>query len=146
MKSLFYLIMTGSILLSCKATKKEADSLVVSHAWWYNWSGGIAGVGGTNYEIGVTGLKAGTEIIFEKLLLDGVEVPIDQVEYTGGTHLLYASENKSNRNDVVGRESISRPDFRRENPENALVKGTINGEPFELRIDIFEQTEMKNRQ
>lgn len=109
------------LVVSCKTAEKSfIEKTVLVEAIWSNWSGGMPGVGGNNYEISIA-VPEGDDIKAEHLLIDGIEVEITFQGLENGVLKVKGLENKSRRENTIG-QSSKRPDFRISDPNSASIE------------------------
>lgn len=131
--------------ISCKTSQKSnEESIKIEQAIWYNWAGGMAGVGGTNYEVSVL-LPGVSEAVASKLVIDGKSVEISRFELIDGKLDVFAVENQSQRDEVADPMN-KRPKFRKTNPERAQLHLVLDGKQSTLEVSGFEQSDTKNYQ
>lgn len=139
------LALTSLLAFSCKTAKSGNEQASLQKAVWYNWTGGIAGVGGTNYEISFE-IPEGASYDVQAVTIEEVDLPIDKVEKTGNLLTVYVSENRSANQRSKDQPVVNQPspDYRTANPESGTVALTLNDKPVTITIKTFEKVASKN--
>ncbi len=140
----FYsLLLLGLFFTFCKSSQKQSqETSKVESAVWYNWTGGMPGVGGTNFEIT---LKSGEQSEIKKLVIEETEVEISDKSFTEGIWKITAVENRSNTDETINPRN-RKVDYRTEAPKSAKIIFLENGKEKALEITDFTKGDSKNYQ
>lgn len=133
------------VAFGCKTSEKSTEQFYkVESAQWHNWAGGVAGVGGTNYEILIT-VPKGKKVEATKVIIDEEDVKIDKTVLDNDTLRIICITNTSNRNDVMHPQMLS-PKMRTEDPKSASLSLSVDGKELTIPIENFEKAPSKNYQ
>ncbi len=120
------------------------ENIKVEESTWSTWTGGVAGVGGNNYEIKLS-VPTEESITATSLMIDGEKIEISGQKNEVGILIVSATENKSNRDETVPMNS-RRPNYRTESPSSATLVLKSECCEFTFEIKEFEKTSSKNFQ
>ena len=120
------------------------ESIKVEESTWGTWAGGVAGVGGNNYEIRLS-VPSEESITATSLIIDGEKIEISGQKKEDSILIISATENTSNRDETVPMNS-RRPNYRTENPTTATLVLKSECCDFTFEITDFNKTSSKNYQ
>ncbi|REE02068.1 hypothetical protein [Marinoscillum furvescens] len=137
--------LTSLLAFSCKTTKSGNEQAALQKAIWYNWTGGIAGVGGTNYEISFE-IPDGASYEVLSATIDGNTIPVDKVSKAENVLTVFLSENRSANQRSKDQPMINNPtpNYRTENPKSGQIELLFNDKSVTIEVTNFEKTDSKN--
>jgi hypothetical protein len=131
-----YVILTWLIfLIGCASSKQSGSEISVVRAEWKNWSGGIPGVGGIDYNITLFAMKP-ESYEFDLFIVDGKNLDIRNQKISGDTITLRIREDRSNKPKKLETRPAS-PKKRAEDPAEAILVYKFNQKEGRLTINSW---------
>jgi len=136
--AILILILTSSCILP---QKQLINQITVESASWYNWSGGLPGVGGTNYEV-VIHLPENSNAEVLNFSVDELNLPFEKPDIQTNLLIIKSIGGSDKPREDVNLEEVL-VNHRLENPESASITLLVNKKKIKIPINQFEKITAK---